>query len=241
MPTKTGAKIRIIVLGTGPDAEEAREIAAADADVTIAAKFTKTVTHLIIDDTVKSSEARVKKARETGVPVLKLDGLKELLVADAAVDPEPAAEPEAESEPAEPEVAAKPEAEAEPVAEAAPAVEPEAAETPEAESAAEAVTEPEPEPEAEPEVKAEAKAEPEVKAEPEAEAATETESETDKVVPAQAEAPRVEREPETDRIDEPVEERAAQADADDETAKTAAKPGLMAKLKSIFGKTGARK
>ena len=30
-------------------------------------------------------------------------------------------------------------------------------------------------------------------------------------------------------------------EADDEAAKTAAKPGLMAKLKSIFGKTGARK
>ncbi|HEU5128304.1 MAG TPA: hypothetical protein VFU12_09975 [Glycomyces sp.] len=237
MPTKTGAKIRIIVLGTGPDAEEAREIAAADADVAIAAKFTKTVTHLLVDDTVKSSEARVKKAEETGVPVLRLADLKELLVADA--DAGAAAEPEEEA----------------PVAETAAESPAATAVEPEPEPAAEAAPEPEPEPEAEPEPVAEVKPEPEPEPEAKPEPAAETEpeaapvelepedrpaAEPEKVVPAQAEAPKVEREPETDRIEESSEGEAA-ADAGDEDAKSSGKPGFMAKLKSIFGKTGARK
>ena len=207
MPTKTGVKIRIIVLGTGQDAEEAREIAAADADVAVAAKFTKTVTHLLIDDTVKSSEARVKKAEETGVPVIKLADLKELLASgDAEPEPE-AAEPEPEAA-AEPEPAAV------------------------AESAAEPVPEPEPEPvELEPEDRPEAAA---------AAAAEEpeTEPEVEAVVPAQAEAPEAERGPEIDTIEEPEAEK---ADAAEESPKPSPKPGLMAKLKSIFGKTDARK
>ncbi|GAB3656232.1 hypothetical protein [Glycomyces tarimensis] len=215
MPTKTGAKIRIIVLGTGPEAEEAREIAAADADVAIAAKFTKTVTHLVIDDTVKSSEARVKKAEESGVPVLSLAELKALLV--AAEEPEAAAE------------------EPEPVAEAAP--EAAVASEPEPEPVAEA--EPEPEPAPEPEVVEEPVAETETEPEPETESEA-AKAEAEQSVPAQAEAPKVESKTEIDRIEEPAEEEAEQVKAD-ETASTSPKPGLVAKLKSIFGVTGARK
>ncbi|WP_051393119.1 hypothetical protein [Glycomyces arizonensis] len=219
MPTKTGAKIRIIVLGTGPDAEEAREIAAADADVAIAAKFTKTVTHLLVDDTVKSSEARVKKAEETGVPVIKLADLKELLVDGATVD----------ADAADADIAGTAEPEEAPAAEAAAEAEPELAAAPE--------PEPEPEPAAEAEPEPEPAPEPIAEAEPEAAGEPAAEPESEKVVPAQAEAPKAEREPEIDHIEEPTAEK---TDADgEEPPKPSSKPGFMAKLKSIFGRTGA--
>lgn len=96
MPTKTGEKVRIIVLGTGPDAETARLIAESDADVALAAKFTKTVTHLVIDDTVKPTEARVKKAEEAGVPVLSFAEFKGLLKAGAEDEVDEAVETEEE-------------------------------------------------------------------------------------------------------------------------------------------------
>ncbi|GAB3234502.1 hypothetical protein GCM10027447_31670 [Glycomyces halotolerans] len=227
MPTKTGAKIRIIVLGTGPDADEARSIAETNDDVSVAAKFTKTVTHLVIDDTVKPSEPRIKKAEENGVPVLKLAELKEL-VAGGDAEPEAASEPEPETEPAA-EAAEEPEPVEAPAVEA----EPEAAPEP----VAEAEPEPEPEPVAEPEPEPEpvAEAEPEPAKEPEPAAETEKESESEKTVPAQAEAPKVEKEPEIDVIEESEE---VKAEAGSETSP---KPGLVARIKSIFNLTGARK
>lgn len=232
MPTKTGDKVRIIVLGTGPDAETARLIAESDADVALAAKFTKTVTHLVIDDTVKPTEARVTKAQEAGVPVISVDEFKALLVAGAEDEVEEVVEAELEEPPAETPVAAEvlEEAEAE-VAdeepETAPAAEA-AVEEPEVEEAKveEAkVEEPEPVAEAEPEPVVEAEApkaeeEPEAKAEPVADAIDEPEetaADPEKAVPSQADAPSI------------------------ETDEKSAKPGLIAKIKSIFGLTGARK
>jgi len=236
VPTKTGDKIRIIVLGTGPDAETARLIAESDADVALAAKFTKTVTHLVIDDTVKTTEARVKKAEEAGVPVLPFAEFKALLVAGAEDEVEEAAEEvvEAETPVAVAEVDEAPDAgpdlvedpveaaaedsvvedneveDGEPVTvkaeEAEPVAEPEPA-APVAEDAPEAAIESVPEP------VAEAIDEPE-----------EAAADPDKAVPSQAEAPDIEND-------------AKSGDAE----KSGAKPGLIAKIKSIFGLTGARK
>lgn len=238
MPTKTGDKVRIIVLGTGPDAETARLIAESDADVALAAKFTKTVTHLVIDDTVKPTEARVTKAQEAGVPVISVDEFKALLVAGAEDEVEEVVEAELEEPPAETPVAAEvlEEAEAE-VAdeepETAPAAEA-AVEEPEVEEAKveEAKVE-EPEPVADPEPVAEAEPEPVVEAE----------------APKAEEEPEAKAEPVADAIDEPEETAAdpekavpSQADAPSiETDEKSAKPGLIAKIKSIFGLTGARK
>lgn len=232
MPTKTGDKVRIIVLGTGPDAETARLIAESDADVALAKQFTKTVTHLVIDDTVKPTEARLKKAEEAGVPVLSFAEFKVLLVAGAEDEVEDAAEEavettvEAETEapeveaPADVEVETEPETVETPDVVEAEAVEPEAEVEPE--------PEPEPEPIADPEPAVEvAEAEPEAAeskdddiVEPVAEAIDEPEEAPDdpeKVVPSQAEAPAIEND------------------------EKAAKPGLLAKIKSIFGLTGAKK
>ncbi|WP_100448875.1 hypothetical protein [Glycomyces xiaoerkulensis] len=191
MPTKTGAKIRIIVLGTGPEAEEARSIADGDDDVSVAAKFTKTVTHLVVDDTVKPSEPRIKKAEEAGVPVLKLAELKDLLAGGDTPEPAAEAEPEKEAEP-------------EPAAEA------------------------EPEPAPEPAAEAEKESEPEPAAEPE--------SEPERAVPSQAEAPKVEKESETDAAEATAEESGAE-----EAPAHSPKPGFMARIKSIFGMSGAKK
>nr|BFF22533.1 hypothetical protein GCM10025732_04980 [Glycomyces mayteni] len=101
MPTKTGDKVRIIVLGTGPDADTARAIAESDADVALAKQFTKTVTHLVVDDTVKTTEARVKKAEEAGVPVLTVAEFRALLTAGAEDETEETAEAETEAPVAE--------------------------------------------------------------------------------------------------------------------------------------------
>ncbi|MDA1363051.1 hypothetical protein O1R50_25790 [Glycomyces luteolus] len=235
MPTKTGDKVRIIVLGTGPDAETARLIAESDADVALAKQFTKTVTHLVADDTVKPTEARLKKAEEAGVPVLSVDEFKALLVAGAedevdevleaeleeapaetpvaVVDPEPTAEPEPEPEPAAEAVEPEPEPAAE-------AVEPEP-EVEEPEPVAEA--EPEPEPVAEVEVEAEPKAE-DVVVEPVAEAIDEPEeaaADPEKTVPSQADAPAIETDAKSDE--------------------KGSKPSLLDKIKSIFGMSAARK
>lgn len=234
MPTKTGDKVRIIVLGTGPDAETARLIAESDADVALAKQFTKTVTHLVIDDTVKPTEARLKKAEEAGVPVLSFAEFKDLLVAGAEDEVEEAAEEAVEAEveaeteapaveaPADVEVETEPETVETPDVVEAEAVEPE----PVAEVAPE--PEPEPEPAADPEPAVEvAEAEPEAAepkaediVEPVAEAIDEPEEAPDdpeKVVPSQAEAPEIEND------------------------EKPAKPGLLAKIKSIFGLTGAKK
>lgn len=229
MPTKTGDKVRIIVLGTGPDAETARAIAESDADVALAAKFTKTVTHLVIDDTVKPTEARVTKAEEAGVPVLSVADFRALLVAGAEDEVE-----EAEAELEEPPVetpAAVVEAEA---VDEEPETAPAAAEEHEVEAGEpETVKAEEPEPIADPEP-----VEVEVEEEPEPVVAAEPAAAEDKV------------EPVAEAIDEPEESAAdpekavpSQADAPaiENDAKSAAKPGLIAKIKSIFGLTGARK
>lgn len=224
MPTKTGDKVRIIVLGTGPDAETARLIAESDADVALAKQFTKTVTHLVVDDTVKPTEARVKKAEEAGVPVLSFEEFKALLVAGAEDEVEEVVEAELETPPAETAAAAV-EAALEPEPE--PAVSSvEETETvkvePEPEPVAETAVETEPEPAAEPVAEAVAEPEPELEeAKPVAEAIDEPEAaaaDPEKAVPAQAEAPEIE------------------SDAADKS-----KPGLFAKIKSIFGLTGAKK
>jgi outer membrane biosynthesis protein TonB len=238
VPTKTGDKVRIIVLGTGPDAETARLIAESDADVALAAKFTKTVTHLVIDDTVKPTEARVTKAAEAGVPVLSVDEFKALLVAGAEDEVEEVVEAELEAAPAETAAATVEVPETEVVDEAPDAgpevVEPAEPEAVEPETAA--VEEPEPVAEAEPEVAAEPETAPEAAAESEAAPAAEEKSE-----------------PVADAIDEPEEAKAdpekavpSQAEApsietDGKSDEKAARPGLIAKIKSIFGLTGARK
>jgi hypothetical protein len=238
VPTKTGDKVRIIVLGTGPDAETARLIAESDADVALAAKFTKTVTHLVIDDTVKPTEARVKKAEEAGVPVISVDEFKALLVAGAEDEVEEVVEAELQEPPAETPAATVDPAivEAEVIDEdSSPSAaedheveagEPETVQVQEPEPVAdpEPTEEPAPEPADEPAVEEadepEVKAEPEAKAEPVAEAIDEPEAtpaDPEKAVPSQADAPAIEND------------------------EKKAKPGLIAKIKSIFGLTGARK
>ncbi|WP_205326043.1 hypothetical protein [Glycomyces sp. YM15] len=230
MPTKTGDKVRIIVLGTGPDAETARAIAESDADVALAKQFTKTVTHLVIDDTVKTTEARLKKAEEAGVPVLTVAEFRALLVAGPEDEVEEVVEAELEEAPAEtpaavvdpePAAEAEPEPEPEPVAEA---VEPEPVRVEEPEPVVEAEPEPEPVAEAEPEPEpAESKADTAVvepAAEPAAEAIDEPEEAADdpeKAVPSQAEAPAIEND------------------------EKSAKPSLLNKIKSIFGLSAAKK
>ena len=241
MPTKTGDKIRIIVLGTGPDAETARLIAESDADVALAKQFTKTVTHLVVDDTVKPTEARVKKAEADGVPVLQFAEFKALLAAGAEDEVEDEVEEvvEAEAEIETPEAAVD-------VADEVPDAGPDAVEVAEVEvaevEAAEVevaeveASEPEPEPEPEAvvveEPVAETEPEPEPASsddtadepEPVAEAIDEPEeapADPDKAVPSQAEAPDIE--------------------SDAKSEKAGARPGLLAKIKSIFGLTGAKK
>jgi hypothetical protein len=238
VPTKTGDKVRIIVLGTGPDAETARLIAESDADVALAKQFTKTVTHLVVDDTVKPAEARLKKAEEAGVPVLSVDEFKALLVAGAEDEVDEVIEAELEEAPAETPVAVvdtepEPEPEPEPVDEA---VEPEPAPEP--------VEEPEPVADPEPE----AAAEPEAAPEPEPVAETEPESKTDDDV---VEAGTVEAgtvEPVAEAIDEPEEVPAdpektvpAQAEAPAIETDAKSKPSFLDKIKSIFGLSAAKK
>ncbi|WP_112141162.1 hypothetical protein [Glycomyces dulcitolivorans] len=225
MPTKTGDKVRIIVLGTGPDADTARAIAESDADVALAKQFTKTVTHLVVDDTVKPAEPRVKKAEEAGVPVLTVAEFRDLLTAGAE-DEESAAEETAEAAEVDEAPDAGPEVVDEPETAAATAdVEPE----PVAEAEPEPVTAPaaepveELEPVAEDEKPSEAAPTDTVETEPVAEAIDEPEetaADPEKAVPSQAEAPAIET-----------------TDAGAEKSK----PGFIAKIKSIFGLTGARK
>ncbi|SDL32373.1 hypothetical protein SAMN05216298_3412 [Glycomyces sambucus] len=238
MPTKTGDKVRIIVLGTGPDADTARAIAESDADVALAKQFTKTVTHLVVDDTVKPAEARVKKAEEAGVPVLTVAEFRALLVAGAedeagaeeaeapaaAADEAPDAGPEIVDEPAVAAVAetetaaATSDVEPEPVTAAEPvAAEPEPVTAPAAEPVEEL------EPVAESEKPSEAAPTDSTATEPVAEAIDEPEAaaaDPEKAVPSQADAPAIET-----------------TDAGSEKSK----PGFMAKIKSIFGLTGSRK
>lgn len=259
MPTKTGDKIRIIVLGTGPDAETARAIAESDSDVALAKQFTKTVTHLVVDDTVKASEARLKKAEEAGVPVLTVAEFRALLVAGAEDEVDQAVEAELEEAPAETPVAVvetevvEAEADAPEAAEAkaveaadeAPGAGPDAVEETGAATGSEPVEEPEPiadpepagaeEPVGEGEQAPAVEDEPEPAAEPVkdepvkdeapvAEAIEEPEAsaaDPDKAVPSQGEAPAIEK-------------TAA-------SEKAGAKPGLFAKIKSIFNMSGSRK
>jgi hypothetical protein len=246
VPTKTGDKIRIIVLGTGPDAETVRLIAESDADVALAAKFTKTVTHLVIDDTVKPTEARVKKAEEAGVPVLQFAEFKALLMAGAEDEVDQAVEAELEETPAQTPVAVvetdvvdeAPDAgptvveETGAATEPEPVQEPEPIADPEPAGAEEPVVHAEPEPAApvadpEPAEKSEPesaeKSEPAKETDPVAEAIDEpaaAAADPDKAVPSQADAPAIEKETASDK---------------------AAKPGLFAKIKSIFNMSGTRK
>jgi hypothetical protein len=229
VPTKTGDKVRIIVLGTGPDAETARAIAESDADVALAKQFTKTVTHLVADDTVKPTEARLKKAEEAGVPVLTVAEFRALLVAGAEDEADEVIEAELEEAPAETPVAVV-DTEPEPEPEAVPEPEPEAAEV-EPEPAPEPVEEPEPI----------ADPEPEAAAEPEPVA--EAESKKDE---AAVEAGTVE--PVAEAIDEPEEVPAdpeksvpSQADAPAIETDAKAKPSFLDKIKSIFGLSTAKK
>jgi hypothetical protein len=231
VPTKTGDKVRIIVLGTGPDAETARLIAESDADVALAKQFTKTVTHLVVDDTVKPTEARVKKAEEAGVPVLSVDEFKALLVAGAEDEVEEVLEAELEEAPAETPAAVvevEPEPEPEPAAEpVAEAVEPEPVKV----EAPEPVAEAEPEPVVEDKVEdavepepVETKADEDAIVEPVAEAIDEPEAAADdpeKTVPSQADAPAIETDAKSDE--------------------KGAKPSLLDKIKSIFGMSAAKK
>jgi len=242
VPTKTGDKVRIIVLGTGPDAETARAIAESDADVALAKQFTKTVTHLVADDTVKPTEARLKKAEEAGVPVLTVAEFRALLVAGAEDEADEVIEAELEEAPAETPVAVV-DTEPEPEPEAAPEPEPEAA-------AVEAEPEPAPEPVEEPEPIADP--EPEAAAEPEPVAETEVEPETEsKKDDVAVEASTVEAgtvEPVAEAIDEPEEVPAdpektvpSQADAPAIETDAKAKPSFLDKIKSIFGLSTAKK
>lgn len=235
MPTKTGDKVRIIVLGTGPDAETARLIAESDADVALAKQFTKTVTHLVIDDTVKPTEARLKKAEEAGVPVLTVDEFKALLVAGAEDEVDEVMEAELEAAPAQTPVAVvDTEPESEPVDEPGPVVsEPvETAPEPEPVEEPEPVADPDPAITDEPGTVAETES---VEAKPET--ATETKAEVKDEV----------AKPVADAIDEPEEVPAdpektvpSQADApaietDAKSEEKGAKPSFFDKLKSIFG------
>lgn len=239
MPTKTGDKVRIIVLGTGPDAETARAIAESDADVALAKQFTKTVTHLVVDDTVKPTEARVKKAEEAGVPVLTVAEFRALLVAGAEDEAEEVIEAELEAAPAETPVAV---VDTEPE----PEPEPEVVDEP----AAPEVTEPltaEPEPVEEPEPVADP--DPSIADEPGPIA--ETASEKDEVEKAEAEKDEKDEvvEPVAEAIDEPEEAAAdpektvpSQAEAPAiENDEKPAKPSLLDKIKSIFGLSTAKK
>jgi hypothetical protein len=237
VPTKTGDKIRIIVLGTGPDAETARAIAESDADVALAKQFTKTVTHLVVDDTVKPTEARVKKAEEAGVPVLTVAEFRALLVAGAEDEVDQAVEAELEEAPAQtPAAVVETDVVEAEVVDQAPDAGPAVIEETGAATEPEPVQEPEPiadlqEPaaSADPEPAAPA-AEPVEEPEPAkddapvAEAIDEPEkaaADPDKAVPSQADAPAIENEAKSD--------------------KTGSKPGLFAKIKSIFGMSGAKK
>jgi hypothetical protein len=222
VPTKTGDKVRIIVLGTGPDAETARLIAESDADVALAKQFTKTVTHLVVDDTVKPTEARVKKAEEAGVPVLSVDEFKALLVAGAEDEVEEVLEAELEEAPAETPAAVvevepepEPAAEPEPVKVEAPEPVAEAEPEPVVEDKVEDAVEPEP---------VETKADEDAIVEPVAEAIDEPEAAADdpeKTVPSQADAPAIETDAKSDE--------------------KGAKPSLLDKIKSIFGMSAAKK
>jgi hypothetical protein len=239
VPTKTGDKVRIIVLGTGPDAETARLIAESDADVALAKQFTKTVTHLVADDTVKPTEARLKKAEEAGVPVLTVDEFKALLVAGAEDEVDEVIEAELEEAPAETPVAVV-DTEPEPEPEAAPEPEPEAAEVVEPEPAPEPVEEPEPIADPEPEAAAEP--------EPVAETKPETESKKDDVAVEASTVEASKVEPVAEAIDEPEEVPAdpektvpSQADAPAIETDAKAKPSFLDKIKSIFGLSTAKK
>ncbi|WP_153026569.1 hypothetical protein [Glycomyces albidus] len=242
MPTKTGEKVRIIVLGTGPDADTARAIAESDADVALAKQFTKTVTHLVADDTVKPTEARLKKAEEAGVPVLTVAEFRALLVAGAEDEEETEAveTPAAETEEA-------PAAEVEEAPAAGGTADVAEAET----AAATADVEPEPVAEApEPEPVTAPAAEPVEELEPVDE--SEKPSEAAPTETAAATTSSTEPEPVAEAIDEPEEAKAdpeqavpaqtkAPAIETTDAGSEKAKPGLLAKIKSIFGLTGARK
>ncbi|MEU6246642.1 hypothetical protein [Glycomyces sp. NPDC047010] len=239
MPTKTGDKVRIIVLGTGPDADTARAIAESDADVALAKQFTKTVTHLVADDTVKATEARVKKAEEAGIPVLTVAEFRALLTAGAEDETEEVAEAETEAEaPAAVEDEA-PDAGPEVVDEPAPVA---------------AETEPEPVAEAEPEPVTAPAAEPVEELEPVAEAEKPSEAAPTDTVDTAADTEEADKTesgtPVAEAIDEPEAAAAdpekavpsqAEAPAIESDEAEKAKPGLLAKIKSIFGLTGARK
>jgi len=238
VPTKTGDKVRIIVLGTGPDADTARAIAESDADVALAKQFTKTVTHLVVDDTVKATEARVKKAEEAGVPVLTVAEFRALLTAGA----EDETEAETEAPIAEVE---------ETVEDEAPDAGPEVVEEPEAETAAAtADVEPEPVAAAEPEPVTAPAEEPVEELEPVAESEKPSEAAPTDTVDTDVEAETKSDEPVAEAIEEPEEAAAdpekavpsqAEAPAIESDEPEKAKPGLLAKIKSIFGLTGARK
>lgn len=61
--------MRVLVLGTGPDAEQARQSLTRQG-IAVAQRLTKTVTHLVADDTVADTDPRLQRARAEGVEAL---------------------------------------------------------------------------------------------------------------------------------------------------------------------------
>lgn len=61
--------MRVLVLGTGPRAEQARQSLTRQG-IAVAQRFTKTVTHVVADDTVADTDPRLERARREGVQAL---------------------------------------------------------------------------------------------------------------------------------------------------------------------------
>lgn len=59
----------MLVLGTGPHAEQARQSLTRQG-IAVAQRLTKTVTHLVADDTVDETDPRLERARREGVQAL---------------------------------------------------------------------------------------------------------------------------------------------------------------------------
>lgn len=59
----------MLVLGTGPYSEQARRSLSRQG-IAVAQRFTKTVTHLVADDTVAETDPRLERARREGVAAL---------------------------------------------------------------------------------------------------------------------------------------------------------------------------
>ncbi|QSB05202.1 hypothetical protein [Natronoglycomyces albus] len=245
MPAKTEVTIRVLILGSGKDAEHARQLAEDHAEVAIAARFTTTVTHMVVDETVKPSEPRLKKATDQGVPVMRLAAFKDLLgeADDTEVEAGPVVEDAPQAEEAAQEASSEAAAAEGDESKAAEgdtesAAIPEQAEAPSMEQDAEVESKTEADA-----VEAESKAEskPETAAEPEAAAESEA---AEKVAVKEEAKPEVASEPAPEKeadvkaaasdkaVDEskPHEEASAETNGVDQP-----KAGFFAKVKALFG------